>query len=729
MLRKIIILFTSLILMIAACNCVAMAATYTWPIYVGARITNTSHTFNGVSYKATDFGVPVGTNVYAVADGTVISVVSQTDSYGKYIIIDHGNNVYSLYAHLSEFKVAKGDRVVQGQTIALSGNTGNSTGPHLHFEIRVGGNSTSYSKNIRDYCTEVNVNPSDAPSYLTDPLVYNATAYRTIYYQDLGGFDDAALLSHWLNHGVQEGRRASYVFDVKEYLQYNSDLQTAYGTDYKGAINHFVSFGINEGRRSCKEFNLNTYKSENILSFGTNREYYEHFLQFGIYEGRTASSSFKMKDYAHNYAELRSAFGTTNYEPYYVHWLQFGRKEGRVGTPADTTSPTIKNVQVTNVTYNGYTISCEVTDDLVGVKQVTFATFTNAETGNNAKWVTVSPVNGKYTYTVKASDHGNSVNTYYNTHIYADDKTHSDNAGNASTVYRQTVYVPAKDTTAPQITGGSISNVTAQNVTFTVQATDNVGVDHADLHVWTGTWSSAGEKVYKLNKSGNSWSYNVPINLNDGKEWIMDVRVFDAAGNQALTSGGYPPANARLKMNTLSFDPNGGVCEIGSRQFIFSSFWCETGNTVTYGSKYETLPASSRAGYEFDGWYTSASGGTKITAETKVTSNSNQTLYAHWTPLWKEITPAVLPESLKVIDEEAFMGSDFEYVYLPDTVETINARAFAGCSELHYIRISENVTYIAEDAFEGAAELAIIGTKDSSAYSYANENGIDFFEE
>ena len=137
-----------------------MAATYTWPIYVGARITNTSHTYNGSPYKATDFGVPVGTDVYAVANGTVITVVSKTDSYGKYIVIDHGNNVYSLYAHLSEFKVSKNDYVVQGQVIALSGNTGNSTGPHLHFEIRVGGNSISYAKNIRDYCTEINVDPN-----------------------------------------------------------------------------------------------------------------------------------------------------------------------------------------------------------------------------------------------------------------------------------------------------------------------------------------------------------------------------------------------------------------------------------------------------------------------------------------------------------------------------------------------------------------------------------------
>ena len=60
-------------------------------------------------------------------------------SFGKYIIIDHGGGYQTVYAHCSELLVKEGDTVLQGQRIALVGNTGRSTSPHLHFEVRVNG--------------------------------------------------------------------------------------------------------------------------------------------------------------------------------------------------------------------------------------------------------------------------------------------------------------------------------------------------------------------------------------------------------------------------------------------------------------------------------------------------------------------------------------------------------------------------------------------------------------
>ena len=60
-------------------------------------------------------------------------------SYGEYIIITHGNGVQTLYGHCSELCVSQGQYVSQGQVIAKVGSTGNSTGPHLHFEVRVNG--------------------------------------------------------------------------------------------------------------------------------------------------------------------------------------------------------------------------------------------------------------------------------------------------------------------------------------------------------------------------------------------------------------------------------------------------------------------------------------------------------------------------------------------------------------------------------------------------------------
>jgi murein DD-endopeptidase MepM/ murein hydrolase activator NlpD len=89
-------------------------------------------------HEGTDFAIPVGTPVYAPADGVVV-VAEPLAVRGNAIVIDHGWGVYSGYWHLSEFKVAPGQTVKQGDLIALSGNTGRSTGAHLHWDMRVNG--------------------------------------------------------------------------------------------------------------------------------------------------------------------------------------------------------------------------------------------------------------------------------------------------------------------------------------------------------------------------------------------------------------------------------------------------------------------------------------------------------------------------------------------------------------------------------------------------------------
>jgi murein DD-endopeptidase MepM/ murein hydrolase activator NlpD len=95
-------------------------------------------------HSGQDFAVPTGTPVNAVHKGTVVKAGGNGGgdgpAYGNAVVIKHANGSYSQYAHLSQVKVSVGQSVKTGQRIALSGNTGNSTGPHLHFEIRTTAN-------------------------------------------------------------------------------------------------------------------------------------------------------------------------------------------------------------------------------------------------------------------------------------------------------------------------------------------------------------------------------------------------------------------------------------------------------------------------------------------------------------------------------------------------------------------------------------------------------------
>ncbi|WP_455591400.1 M23 family metallopeptidase [Bacteroides sp.] len=85
-----------------------------------------------------DFSAPVGTDVYATGDGTVVKVGWET-GYGNTVEIDHGFGYMTRYAHLSEFRTQVGKKVVRGEVIAGVGSTGKSTGPHLHYEVHVKG--------------------------------------------------------------------------------------------------------------------------------------------------------------------------------------------------------------------------------------------------------------------------------------------------------------------------------------------------------------------------------------------------------------------------------------------------------------------------------------------------------------------------------------------------------------------------------------------------------------
>ena len=95
---------------------------------------------SGRMHEGIDIMCPTGTPVRAAAAGTVI-YAGWLGGYGNLVVVDHGGGLSTAYAHNSSFASSVGQSVAAGQVIAYSGNTGNSSGPHVHFEVRVNGSA------------------------------------------------------------------------------------------------------------------------------------------------------------------------------------------------------------------------------------------------------------------------------------------------------------------------------------------------------------------------------------------------------------------------------------------------------------------------------------------------------------------------------------------------------------------------------------------------------------
>jgi len=117
---------------------------FCWPSAASTKITSNYgyriHPISGAKklHRGIDIGAGLGTNVLAAEGGKVLTA-GWNNSYGYYITINHGGGLVTLYAHNSKLLVSKGDNVTRGQVIAKCGSTGNSTGPHIHFEVQKNG--------------------------------------------------------------------------------------------------------------------------------------------------------------------------------------------------------------------------------------------------------------------------------------------------------------------------------------------------------------------------------------------------------------------------------------------------------------------------------------------------------------------------------------------------------------------------------------------------------------
>lgn len=115
----------------------AQASAWTWPLEQ-VSVTSSFGRRGRDFHEGVDLRAPLGTSVYSAEHGVVVYAGQKIRGYGKMVIIKHPSGLSTVYAHNSRLLVKRGQRVQRGRQIAFSGNTGQSTGPHLHFEVRDG---------------------------------------------------------------------------------------------------------------------------------------------------------------------------------------------------------------------------------------------------------------------------------------------------------------------------------------------------------------------------------------------------------------------------------------------------------------------------------------------------------------------------------------------------------------------------------------------------------------
>ena len=219
----------------------------------------------------------------------------------------------------------------------------------------------------------------------------------------------------------------------------------------------------------------------------------------------------------------------------------------------------------------------------------------------------------------------------------------------------------------------------------------------------------------KIHGTALTLSQFIPTRMNyDFLGWSASstatVAAYQPGGQFTVNANRTLYAVWKLKTYTITFDPNGGTVSPATK-------------TVSYGAAYGDLPTPAKAGYIFDGWYTAAEGGSKVTSGTVLTEGADQTVYAHWSPMG-EMT---LPGSIQIIDKETFMGdSHISHVVIPAGCASIESKAFANCENLVSVRILGKTTTFESDTFANSPNVVIYCYGGSRAQRLASADGLEY---
>ena len=355
---------------------------------------------------------------------------------------------------------------------------------------------------------------------------------------DIAHMTNDQLKEHWLEHGIKEGRASSTILDLGFYLNNNSDLKKAFGTDYEAVYNHFITKGYKEYRKSSALFDGGYYcKRYPEVSASYKEQYLRHYVENGMMEGRRASLTFDPNYYWFIRPDVAEAW-PGDYRMAARHYAGHGINAQIEAY--DHEYPVVTDIKVTDVTSAGYTITCKVTDNW-GVSKVAFPTWTVANDQDDLPADFMNTQKGTkngntYTFRVKASDHNNEGGKYV-THIYAVDK-----GGNTTKLVMDLVTVEDPvQTVVPtlKVSGFSLSFEDEILVNFYYEVSDTTDVAEQGMLVFHTNPGSADIAKADRKYTGSTFTGGKYLNTSDGisaKE-MGDDRYYCAYAK--LTDGSY----------------------------------------------------------------------------------------------------------------------------------------------------------------------------------------------
>ena len=292
-----------------------------------------------------------------------------------------GDDYSTYYEHFMNYGMREG-RQGSAEFDAVSYYNANAD-----LRVAFGNTSTSYYRHYIDYGYKEQRTTTGVSSITKYTTTHSGTNWSAVYdgaYYSNNNRDvrvastvklgqhsvlsDLALLQHFMNYGMREGRQGSAEFDAVSYYNANADLRVAFGNTSTSYYRHYIDYGYKEQRTTTGVSSITKYTTTHS---GTNWSavydgaYYsnnnrdvrvastvklgqhsvlsdlallQHFMNYGMREGRQGNENFDVRSYYNEYPDLRSVFGN-NYPLYYQHYVQYGKNEGRNGTGCTTLVP------------------------------------------------------------------------------------------------------------------------------------------------------------------------------------------------------------------------------------------------------------------------------------------------------------------------------------------------------------------------------------------------------